>query len=196
MTPARNLNVELPVDPRSPGEARRELAALAADLPDDLRWDLQLLVSELVANSVRHAALDREDIIMLRARIVDTSIRVEVSDHGHGFQPERPTRNGEARSGLWLVNRLADRWGVVRDGSTLVWFETDLQAGTSASDWEQVIEPWPASCQTMARDLSRLYGPPDDVTRTSLRWWPERDTEVAISWPSPTPAGSVRIPLQ
>lgn len=187
MSAARTLNVELPVDPRSPGAARRELAALAADLPADLRWDLQLLVSELVANSVRHAALDREDHIVLRARVADTSIRVEVSDHGHGFQPERPTGSGESRSGLWLVNRLADRWGVVRDGCTLVWFEADLQEGTPAADWEQVVRSWPAACRSMARDLFRLHGPPDEVTPSSLRWWPERDTEVTIHWPSPGP---------
>jgi hypothetical protein len=56
-------------------------------------------------------------------------LRVEVSDPGEGFGatiPE-PTARGLGGWGLFLTERLADRWGVDRQsGWTTVWLERDL----------------------------------------------------------------------
>ena len=60
------------------------------------------------------------------------TIRVEVRDGGGGFDPGTPRpRSGEEAAGyggygLFLVERMASRWGVERDDGTLVWFELDL----------------------------------------------------------------------
>jgi hypothetical protein len=56
---------------------------------------------------------------------------VEVADAGQGFDHTSPTRPravaGSASAsgwGLFLVDRIADRWGAVQmDGETRVWFE-------------------------------------------------------------------------
>jgi anti-sigma regulatory factor (Ser/Thr protein kinase) len=53
---------------------------------------------------------------------------VEVTDRGKGFDPELvppPRRSGIGGWGLYLVDRLADRWGVDGDRATRVWFEID-----------------------------------------------------------------------
>ena len=54
-------------------------------------------------------------------------IRVEVHDSGPGFEPPEapPTLYRESGFGLFLVDRIADRWGVSSDGGTTVWFELD-----------------------------------------------------------------------
>jgi anti-sigma regulatory factor (Ser/Thr protein kinase) len=54
----------------------------------------------------------------------NSEVRVEVVDHGNGFSPA--PRAGELDEpggfGLFLVGRLADRWGVETDSATRVWF--------------------------------------------------------------------------
>ena len=59
-----------------------------------------------------------------------SSVRVEVADPGQGFEPaprdEAMTKPGGW--GLYLVDRIADRWGVIRNRMNRVWFEIDRGA--------------------------------------------------------------------
>ena len=68
--------------------------------------------------------------VELAVRIGNRAIRVEVRDGGSGFRPGKPEpRGAEGGFGLYLVERMASRWGVdTRDG-TRVWFELDLAGG-------------------------------------------------------------------
>jgi anti-sigma regulatory factor (Ser/Thr protein kinase) len=63
----------------------------------------------------------------LRVAVLPDLVRVEVSDRGAGFRP--PTGPPPPRSasgwGLYLVDQLADRWGIDTDGDTTAWFEID-----------------------------------------------------------------------
>src|SRR5689334_22720678 len=122
MSMEQQLELTLPPAPASVAEARtRLLDAVGPALPDDERQTLQLLVSELVTNAIRHANCKQP--LELRARW-NSEVRVEVVDHGDGFVPH--PRVGEPEEpggfGLYLVGRLADRWGVETDESTCVWF--------------------------------------------------------------------------
>jgi anti-sigma regulatory factor (Ser/Thr protein kinase) len=97
---------------------------LRPSLDGPLVDDAVLLVSEVVSNSVRHASLDASDDIEVRIRRSASMLHVDVIDPGPGFQPghQRPTaRNGGW--GVWLLDRLATRWGVERSNVTKVWFE-------------------------------------------------------------------------
>lgn len=116
-----NLALRLSGGPDAPARARRELTRLRADLDPPLAETLRLLVTELVSNAVRHAAAEDVSLKVLVAR---QAVFTEVTDHGPGFDPmQAPTSNAN-HWGLLLVRRLADRWGVVRDGkATKVWFE-------------------------------------------------------------------------
>jgi anti-sigma regulatory factor (Ser/Thr protein kinase) len=95
--------------------------ALAEELPETQVETLRLLVSEIVTNAVRHGSSD--DPVELRASW-NSEVRVEVSDHGDGFSPHPRLGAGDEPGGfgLYLVGRLADRWGVETDEGTTVWF--------------------------------------------------------------------------
>lgn len=78
-----------------------------------------LLVTELVDNAVRHA----RPPLRLRAAVDGAGVRVEVAD-GDPRLPaaSRPAADALSGRGLWLVSRLADRWGAHPDhGGKIVW---------------------------------------------------------------------------
>ena len=103
----------------------RALAAGLDGIPDGVRYDLALVVSELVANAIRHAPTI--DIGEVRLLIVtrDGHIHVEVRDPGRGFDPSPdPVRDGGL--GLVTVSRLAREWGIEGGDGTTVW--CDLEA--------------------------------------------------------------------
>jgi len=120
---AQTLDLTLPSQPDSVAEARtRVLEAVGPGLSDDGQLEtLRLLVSELVTNAVRHGG--RDEPVEVHA-VWNSEVRVEVVDHGDGFSPA--PRAGELDEpggfGLFLVGRLADRWGVETDSATRVWF--------------------------------------------------------------------------
>jgi anti-sigma regulatory factor (Ser/Thr protein kinase) len=118
--------VRLPATARAPAEARRAVARFGHALDERELQALRLLVSELVTNSVRHAGLDPDDHIDLHVAVAAEGVRVSVTDPGGRFEarPQQRPRSGQPSGwGLFLVQRLADRWGVHTDGQTRVWFE-------------------------------------------------------------------------
>ena len=124
---SQELTFELTGGPYAVTAARLALSEIDQHLDESLAFDIRLLVSELVTNSVRHAEIGPEDSISLRVAVDDPHVRVEVIDHGPGFDPpeEVPADEGRDRGwGLFFVTQLADRWGVERDGGR-VWFEID-----------------------------------------------------------------------
>ena len=127
------LERRLSVSPDAAARARRALDDLGGELPDGRISDVQLLVSELVTNAVRHADLAHGDVIELVVELAAHKLRVEVRDPGGGFVPSAPSPDPARPSGwgLYLVAELADRWGVDSDEETLVWFELDRPAAAA-----------------------------------------------------------------
>jgi anti-sigma regulatory factor (Ser/Thr protein kinase) len=101
--------------------AFREMKEL--DMPT--RQVIELLVSELVTNAVRHGAGDPHESILVRAQRTGGSVRVEVCDEGGGFHQrgEAPPALQPGGRGLMLVDTLASRWGVMPGQPNCVWFE-------------------------------------------------------------------------
>ena len=116
------LSLRLAGGPEAAAVARHELRKLRADIDPPLMETLRLLVTELVANSVRHA---HAETLTLRVAVGRTSVLTEVIDPGPGFDPEAAgAPRPDGGWGLFLVERLSRRWGVARDGAaTRVWFE-------------------------------------------------------------------------
>ena len=87
--------------------------------------DAQLLVSELVANSVRHSGAAADTVLAVRAHVSDEGLVLEVHDQGTGGSIRRRAPDMHAGSGfsLNIVERLSRRWGVNRDAGTRVWVE-------------------------------------------------------------------------
>jgi anti-sigma regulatory factor (Ser/Thr protein kinase) len=129
MRPAeRAIDVSLRADPSAAARARRLLYVIEPGLEPETMDDLRLLISELVTNSVRHS--DAQSAVELQVAVDEHLIRVEVRDRGHGFEP-RPRQQGQDKAGGWglhLVDRLSDRWGVLCNHVTRVWFEIDRPA--------------------------------------------------------------------
>jgi anti-sigma regulatory factor (Ser/Thr protein kinase) len=126
------LKLKFPGGPDAPTRARHALLAVNGALAD-LRETIRLLVTELVSNSVLHAGADDNSTIELKVHASAEVVRVEVQDRGPGFEPvpAEPDRQYGGGFGLFLVNKLADRWGVESDRPTRVWFELDRQAAGS-----------------------------------------------------------------
>ncbi|MFJ6541082.1 ATP-binding protein [Streptomyces sp. NPDC091385] len=119
----------LPRDPESAATARRlvRLALAAWDL-DDLTDDGALIVSELVANAVRHAR--RKSIRVVVERVAPRTVRVAVADFSRALpEPCTPTDEEEDGRGLFLVTALAANWGTAeRCWGKVVWAELGARA--------------------------------------------------------------------
>ena len=118
------LTYSIPGGRHAASQARAVVTeALATRLDEERLADVRLLVSELVTNGVLHGdAVDDDETLTLRIA-TNATLRVDVIDHGNGFLPGALTRDPIGGWGLRLVEALADRWGVTREGSTRVWFE-------------------------------------------------------------------------
>lgn len=105
--------------------ARHGLAELEDRVAPETMAKLRLLVTELVANSVRHA---RGNPIAVSVTVSRASVRTEVSDGGEGFEPPGHDANPMKASGwgLFLVRRIASDWGA-EAGTGTVWFELDTR---------------------------------------------------------------------
>ncbi|MEV8534513.1 ATP-binding SpoIIE family protein phosphatase [Streptomyces sp. NPDC051211] len=110
----------------APGRARRfARRALSRWGLEELTDSLELLVSEVVTNAVRYA----ERPVTLRLLRTDV-LRCEVGDDSPQLPRQRRARDtDEGGRGLFLVNRMARRWGATRLSSgKVVWFELALPA--------------------------------------------------------------------
>jgi serine/threonine-protein kinase RsbW len=97
---------------------------------DAMLVDAQLLISEMVANSVRHADAPADAVIRVRARVRADVLRLEVADRGRSGSIARraPDLQRGGGFGLNVVETLSRRWGVHRDAGTQVWAEIAFQA--------------------------------------------------------------------
>ncbi|WP_457461535.1 ATP-binding protein [Streptomyces sp. TE5632] len=117
--------VPLPSRPESAATARRltQIVLLRQwGLTAATTEDAVLLVSELVGNAVRHTGAR---VFGLRLRRRPRWIRVEVRDPSRGLPCLMPVQELDVSGrGLFLVDTLADRWGVdlLPRGKT-TWFE-------------------------------------------------------------------------
>jgi anti-sigma regulatory factor (Ser/Thr protein kinase) len=108
--------------PASAGQARRVATAAVRKWGEgELEDVVNLLVSELVANAVRHTESDIEVVVLRLAE----SVRVEVHDRSSDAPiPRDAGPEAESGRGMALLESLAARWGVdCRPDGKSVWFE-------------------------------------------------------------------------
>jgi anti-sigma regulatory factor (Ser/Thr protein kinase) len=118
-----SVDLRLNGSAEAPSVARRALSRLRGDIDPPVMETMRLLVTELVSNSVKHSS---SESVRLKVAVGRSGVLVEVTDQGSGFE-HRPRNTHETRDsgwGLFLVERLAHRWGIGREGgATRVWFE-------------------------------------------------------------------------
>ena len=133
------LRMPLGSDDRAPSTARRAIATLRAELGEARYKVCELLVSELVTNAVRHTPEARSIAASdMRVRMYADRVRIEVRDDGPGFIApyHEAAEDPGAGWGLFLVDELADEWGVESGVQNCVWFElarTPLASGLHAA---------------------------------------------------------------
>lgn len=131
------LRLLLPPDASAPRLARRALHDLPRRI-DPLLPTLELVITELVTNSVQHAGLLPSDHIELAIQDGENHLRVEVLDPGRGYDDAQAgwgrVRDGDGQPGLHedgygfhIVSIEADRAGIQWNMGTLAWFEMTVE---------------------------------------------------------------------
>jgi two-component sensor histidine kinase len=119
-------------EPTSVGAARRFATQLLKGVPAETLDAVELMVSELATNCIRHADSGFE-ITVIRS---GNQVRVEVTDDAGGTPvmrspgPEEPTGRG-----LRIIDIFSEAWGIEHKpalGKT-VWFQVSLPARISAA---------------------------------------------------------------
>jgi anti-sigma regulatory factor (Ser/Thr protein kinase) len=128
---SQTIDLTLPPTRQIGSIVRRALEDL--DLPQEALEEAQLLASELVSNSIRHAGLSRFDEVRVTASLSGTTLRVDVYDRSTGkLQPLagsiRPAPGSESGWGLYLVDHIASRWGSMPGR---YWFQLDVSGGSA-----------------------------------------------------------------
>jgi hypothetical protein len=145
---ARELLV-LDPGPAAAAAARRFVSGCLAGVPEDAVANAELVVSELVTNSILHAGT----ALRIGVKHIGSVVRLEVGDQDrHRPEPKQYSPEAGTGRGLQLVEALAVAWGVDTgpDGKT-VWADVPLGAVEVAvpplgagSAWAEKPEPPPA----------------------------------------------------
>jgi len=111
-------SLRLPSVPASVPVARRRLQDWLRNVgvrPDRVE-DARVIVSELVANSVRHANPLPDGTILVAWQIEDGKVELSVTDGGAATHPRRVHAPASAASGrgMAIVDVLADDWRIER----------------------------------------------------------------------------------
>ena len=108
--------------PWAPAAAPKIRKTLVGDLLDrgvtpDVIDEAEIVVSELVANAVRHARALSDGSIRVHWKVKNNVVEVEVTDGGGPTEPRPapPTTWGTSGRGLRIVRSLAHEWGVIEE---------------------------------------------------------------------------------
>jgi anti-sigma regulatory factor (Ser/Thr protein kinase) len=106
--------------------ARAFVLGVLPDLAQQTRERVELMVSELTTNAVKHAHSRFNVTVVADGR----RVRVEVNDEGERTPVRRhPQPTDAGGRGLMIVQALSDEWGVdVHDGDKTVWFSLSATA--------------------------------------------------------------------
>jgi anti-sigma regulatory factor (Ser/Thr protein kinase) len=121
-----SLRRSYPAQLLAASQARQEVALFAAGLHREVMEKAQLVVTELITNSVQHSGTAPFGTIDLELRASGSALHGSVTDSGPGFDPGSlgpPPEGAEGGWGLHIMRELADRWGVERGSGSRVWFE-------------------------------------------------------------------------
>lgn len=132
--------------PQAVGAARRALREWEGHFEPGLFYDLSLCVSELVTKSVQRAEPAKGDEIELAVSRHDEMVRAEVMEHRRDVMVIQPAAMDGGDWGMFIVDRVADRWGVDRSKGTRLWCEIDLSGdGRSRDELASGGRPSPSS---------------------------------------------------
>jgi serine/threonine-protein kinase RsbW len=123
---AEPAEAAMPLDVHAPSVARSIVAqCLGGHVAPPVLETAQLVVSELVTTSVRQGGVPDGQDVVVRVSLSGERCRVEVEGPGLDgtIAPQPSDPDGDAGTGLNVIEALSERWGVVRaaGGPTRVW---------------------------------------------------------------------------
>lgn len=120
-----------PHEPESVPAARRFALAMLRGASSDVLEAVELMVSELATNCIRHTD-SGFDLTITRD---GSDIRVEATDHAGGTPTMRsPKPTDPSGRGLKIIDMLSAGWGV------------DAQADSGKTVWFTIYDPAPEPC--------------------------------------------------
>jgi len=114
-------------EPPAVGAARRQVRRELAEehLPGPLLDDVEVVLSELMSNAVRHARPIAGGVLLVGWRLADDELTIRVTDGGSvkRIEPRDSSPMADSGRGLHIVERLASTWGVTDHAGALrsVW---------------------------------------------------------------------------
>jgi hypothetical protein len=123
------LSRDFPPTPGSVPTGRHAVDRLADELSPEMLERIRAVVSEMLGASTSYAFRRGTERIGLRVHVSPERARIEVGDLESG-----PRAEGEAAPSefpglsLFVVDHMADRWGVVPSPGPVLWAEIDLPA--------------------------------------------------------------------
>jgi serine/threonine-protein kinase RsbW len=122
----RRLEARVPMDVCAPAASRVLVGDWLSGRVSPLTVErAQLVVSELVGNSLRHAGAAADRVVVVRVALEGALCRLEVEDAGCDGEiaPRAPDLKGGGGLGLNIVHKLSERWGIERAAGkgTRVW---------------------------------------------------------------------------
>ena len=111
-------------------QVRDELSAY--ELPESVLDDAEVVISELLGNSVRHARPIAGGVLLLAWRVDQHEVMIRVTDGGggRGVEPKETGPMADSGRGLHIIERLTRAWGVTEHAGGLrtVWAALPLTA--------------------------------------------------------------------
>lgn len=130
--------VRLRHSPAAVSSARRQVRddLAAAGVPEEVRDDIEMVVSELLGNSVRHARPIAGGVVLLTWHVRTDEVMIKVTDGGggRGVEPRPADPLAVSGRGLRIVERLSRVWGVREHAGGLrsVWASIALSGSPRA----------------------------------------------------------------
>lgn len=108
------MTLHVPFAASSVSVARQKLKAwlVEAGIRGDVVEDARVVISELVANSVRHAQPLPDGEILISWKLAKQGLQISVTDGGSGTRPRKVNAPSSALAGrgMAIVETLADTW--------------------------------------------------------------------------------------
>jgi anti-sigma regulatory factor (Ser/Thr protein kinase) len=132
-------SLTVPGSPRYVSNTRAFITRTLSGLPGIDSDAATLLTSELVTNAIQHTKSGDGGEVVVDVTGLPDGVLVEVTDQGSCGTPEVKSDLYAAEGhGLYLVQRLAGRWGVLRDwAGTTVWFHLPATGQRGACDEDE-----------------------------------------------------------
>lgn len=111
--------------PVGAGLARRKLADFERELPAGAYANVRLLISQLVADARWHSSAATARSLSMRVERHETFVRVSLTDIAPHARERTIERLDANQWQVFLLDEMSDRWGILSDSTSDVWFEVD-----------------------------------------------------------------------